>query len=133
MELEGIKKDFKRQLEISQRTIPSRLAISFNDGKAIGSVNSYYIDGDSKKRAVGIGICDDNYWSMGIGEKALRKWIDFWLDEQELETLYCEIWSGNIPMMKLAEKVGFVELEREKNIRRVRGKDYDGITYLYTR
>lgn len=40
MELEGIKKDFKRQLEISQRTIPSRLAISFNDGKAIGSVNS---------------------------------------------------------------------------------------------
>ena len=36
--IEDIRKDFLHQIKISNREIPSRLAISLEDGKAIGSV-----------------------------------------------------------------------------------------------
>lgn len=129
-DIEVLKKDFIRYIEISRRPTPGRLAICIDNDRVIGSVNSYFIDGIPSKRAVGIGICEDSYWGMGIGERALRSWIDFWLGEQRLDTLYCQTWSGNMPMMKLAEKLGFVELERSKNSREIEGKKYDNITFI---
>jgi RimJ/RimL family protein N-acetyltransferase len=32
-------------------------------------------------------------------------------------------------MLKLAEKIGFIEIEREKKSRMVRGEYYDGLTF----
>lgn len=128
-EIEDIKKEFKLQLEISNRETPSRLAISLQNGKAIGSVNRYITD---SKLAIGIGICDDDYWGMGLGKEAFQMWIDFWNQKGEKD-IYCETWSGNERMIKLAEKLGFVEIERRKSSVEVEGKKYDDMTYKLKR
>lgn len=55
---------------------------------------------------LGIGIYDKKFWNTGIGKVAMLQWIDrTFQDYLELEHLGLTTWSGNIGMMKLAEKL----------------------------
>lgn len=108
-------------------------------GKHIGWVSSYPIDEhyewvdeireDQKiYRAIGIDICQSNVWGNGIGTSALCAFINYYLDNGVTE-LYTQTWSGNIRMIRCAEKLGFVECNRNVGIRHVEGKSYDGLTF----
>lgn len=111
------------------------------DGTHIGSVNSYMINGDYEwtpiKRAkpgemlfrtVGLDICESTYCGKGLGTEALAAFIGYYLKNGETE-IFTQTWSGNIRMVKCAEKLGFELCNREINFRHVRGKDYDGLTF----
>ena len=89
------------------------------NGKHIGWVCSYCIDenyewvgkaeeGQIVHRAVGIDICESDSWGNGIGTNALRAFMDYCLDSGACE-LYTQTWSGNVRMLRCAEKLGFTE------------------------
>ena len=111
------------------------------EGNHIGTVSSYMINenfewisvkdikpGDKAFRAVGISICESCFCGKGFGTKALAAFINYFFENGEDE-IYCQTWSGNIRMVKCAEKLGFEECRRKKDLRFVRGKHYDGLTF----
>ena len=46
-----------------------------------------------------------------------------------MDELHTQTWSGNIRMLRCAEKLGFVECNRNVGAREVDGKKYDGLTF----
>ena len=46
-----------------------------------------------------------------------------------MKKMYVQTWSGNLPMIALAEKLGFRQVCRKKGIRTVRGRKYDALTF----
>ena len=110
------------------------------NGRHIGWVSSYmmneryeWIGADTIQpdqmvyRAVGIGICEPEFWSKGVGTAALRAFIDYHF-KNGFDALYTQTWSGNVRMLRCAEKLGFVECDRCVEEREVNGKKYDGLT-----
>ena len=49
--------------------------------------------------------------------------------ERGVDELYTQTWSGNVLMVRCAEKLGFVECDREVGEREVDGQKYDGLTF----
>ena len=111
------------------------------EGNHIGTVNSYMINenfewisvkdikpGDKAFRTVGISICESSFCGKGFGTKALAAFINYYLENGEDE-IYCQTWSGNIRMVKCAEKLGFEICKRKIDYREVNGKKYDGLTF----
>jgi RimJ/RimL family protein N-acetyltransferase len=105
----------------------SRLEIDTITGKHIGWVTSYYIDDNKEKTAVGIDIPSIGDRKKGCGENALSLFMAYLFHSKNI--LYTQTWSGNNAMLFLAKKIGFIEIEREKNTREVRGNIYDGLTF----
>ena len=124
-----------------------RLEIEWN-GRHIGSVNAYHIDenyewigkaengqpahlaesGQMVHLAVGVGICEHDLWGNGIGTNALRAFINYQL-KIGADEIYTQTWSGNVRMIRCAEKLGFVECNRNIGTREVDGQCYDGLTF----
>lgn len=113
------------------------------NGRHIGWVSSYPIDenyngihqvkeGQTIHRAVGICICEPDVWGHGIGTNALRAFMNYYF-ENGMEELYTQTWSGNVRMLRCAEKLGFVECNRNVGSREVDGKKYDGLTFRATK
>lgn len=109
------------------------------DGVHIGSVNAYLIDenwewvqqpapGQKVYRTLGIEINDPQYWSCGLGTQALAAFIHYHL-KHGLRDLCLQTWSGNVRMIRCAEKLGFMECNREVGLRHVRDGVYDGLTF----
>lgn len=102
----------------------------FVDGNLVGCVTRYWMDKRTRWLEIGIIIFDVNYWSKGIGTKALRLWItDTFQTYPELEHVGLTTWSGNLGMMKCSEHLG---LTKEACIRKVRywqGVYYDSVKY----
>ena len=44
-------------------------------------------------------------------------------------SFYTQTWSGNLAMVRVANKLGFKEVCRKANYREVSGKRYDAITW----
>ena len=111
------------------------------NGRHVGWVSSYSIDenyewideikdGQTVHRAIGIDICEPDVWGNGIGTNALRAFIKYYF-ENDVEELYTQTWSGNVRMLRCAEKLGFKECRRDIGIREVNGKKYDRVTFKF--
>ena len=119
-----------------------KLEIQWN-GRHIGWVSSYPIDenyewideiGEGQKvyRAVGIDVCEPDVWGHGVGTNALRAFMNYYFDGG-VDELYTQTWSGNVRMIRCAEKLGFVECNRNVGTREVEGRKYDGLTFKLAR
>lgn len=108
-------------------------------GRHIGWVSAYDIDenyewvgkpeaGQSIQLAIGIDICEPDVWGNGIGTNAFRAFINYYF-ENGVDELYAQTWSGNTRMIRCAEKLGFVECNRNVGTREVCGQKYDGLTF----
>jgi len=120
----------KSNLEKSPE-VYSKLEIDTLDGRHIGWVSSYNIKNDQNKTAVGIDIPAVTDRGKGYGKNALTLFMAYLFGYKNI--LYTQTWSGNTPMIRLAEKIGFVETSRIKNVREVRGKRYDALTFAITK
>lgn len=109
------------------------------NGRHIGWVSSYHIDknyewvgnsedGQTVYRAIGIDICEPDLCGKGIGTKTLRAFMNYYFENGASE-LYTQTWSGNVCMLRCAEKLGFVECDRDVGEREVDGQKYDGLTF----
>lgn len=133
----------KKLLKLSEPKdeIRWRLEIETAEGKHIGAVSSYMINedfcwiplseakpGEKLFRAVGLSICESSFCGKGLGTKSLAAFINYYFENGEDE-IYCQTWSGNIRMIKCAEKLGFEVCRRKIDYREVNGKKYDGLTF----
>ncbi len=111
-------------------------------GKHIGWVSSYMIDenfdwiaeehvkeGQKVYRTVGISICESAIWGKHVGTNALRAFIQYYADHG-CEEICTQTWSGNVRMIRVAEKTGFQECNRVTDECEVGGKKYDGLTFV---
>ena len=109
------------------------------NGRHIGWVSSYYIDenyewaektgdGQAIYRAIGIDICEPDLYGNGIGTSALRALMNYYLEHGANE-LYTQTWSGNVRMIRCAEKLGFTECDRDVGAIEYNGQKYDGLTF----
>ena len=108
-----------------------RLAIVDKQTDALlGLVSRYWQSEETKWLSIGIVIYDPANWRGGIGYEALGLWCEYlWVAMPELVRLDMRTWSGNIGMMRLAEKLGFQEEARFRKARIVDGDYYDGMGY----
>lgn len=109
----------------------SRLMIETPTGEHVGSVNSYYVDGDEEKLAIGIVIPPLSARRKGYAYAALTLFMEHLFKTRDV--LYTQTWSGNVRMIALAEKIGFKEVRRLKDLREVNGEKYDGLTFAITK
>ena len=109
------------------------------DDHHLGRINSYALDNSLKwkhwpkeglpdKIAIGIDICDSESWNKGLGSMAVTAFIGYLL-QSGIQDIYTQTWSGNIRMIRCAEKIGFVECSRIVANRHIRGSVYDGLTF----
>lgn len=109
------------------------------NGRHVGWVSSYHIDdhyewfrktedGQAAHLAVGIDICEPDLYGKGIGTKTLRVFMNYFF-ENGVNEIYTQTWSGNVRMIRCAEKLGFAECDREVGTLEVRGQIYDGLTF----
>jgi len=121
----------ERQRDALNKTpvIFTKLEIETNLGQHIGWVSSYGINGDKTKTAVGIDIPPIDARGKGYGECALSLFMAYLFIKSDLDTLYAQTWSGNTSMIRLAEKIGFIEIDRIYKLREVKGKKYDALTF----
>jgi len=104
--------------------VRSRLEIEF-EGIHAGFVSSYFTEA-SPHRFLGIEICEPSLRGKGIGTAALEAFMDYYKGENEF---FLETWSGNIPMIRCAEKLGFSEVGREKAAYNIDGELFDALTF----
>lgn len=124
---------------ILEDTLRWKFEIEVN-GKHLGWVSSYLIDENYEwtssdtyskeiRRAIGIDICEKEFWSKGIGTNALKAFIEYYWN-MGVQKIYIQTWSGNERMLKLAAKLGFKLCHTQKNFRIVHEKYYDALTFI---
>lgn len=103
-----------------------------NDNVHIGWVCSYtdleYVENKEEIPAIGIDIPELKHRKNGCGTKALKMYMDY-LAGKGYKSFYTQTWSGNLPMIRVAEKLRFQEVYRKKDHREVNGVKYDAITF----
>ena len=109
------------------------------NARYIGWVASYYINEhdvftsrDTGRCAIGIDIPDMASRGKGYAYQALSLFINYLTEHGEQE-ICLQTWSGNERMVHIAEKIGFEECGRKKDLRLVRGKKYDALTFRLNR
>ena len=100
------------------------------DKQIIGIVSKVWIDANTRWLEVGIIIYPVNYWSHGYGTSALRLWLDeVFSTTEQLEHIGLTTWSGNIRMMKAAEKLGMTQEAVIRKVRFYNDTYYDSVKY----
>lgn len=114
-----------------------KFEIDTRDGIHIGGVNSYLNDIEYNWKpasqggclhTLGIDICESAYWYKGYGTQAFTAFINYHFSKG-ITDIYTETWSGNYPMIAMAEKIGFEVCNYEEKLRELRGQLYDGLTF----
>lgn len=96
----------------------------------IGQVNWYWKSEETLWMEIGIVIFNEDYWGKGIGYEALKLWINnIFYENPKLVRLGLSTWSGNLRMMHLAEKLGFIKEAVYRKARIVNNEYYDAISY----
>jgi len=125
--------DQKRaEIEDRSSTSPPRsLVIAGRQTDALlGIVTWYWESKETYWPGLGIVIFDETNWGQGIGHEALGLWTDFLFRAlPEITRLDLRTWSGNHGMMRLAEKLGYLEEARFRKARIVEDEYYDGLGY----
>ena len=102
------------------------------DGAHIGWICSYtdleYIENEENILAIGLDIPSMENRKNGCGTKAFQMYMDY-LKAHGHKSFYTQTWSGNLAMVRVAEKLGFKEVCRKENYREVNGGMYDAITW----
>ena len=103
------------------------------DGAHIGWVSAYddlgYLENLDKIPAIGIDIPERRHRRHGYGREALTLFLDY-LKSRGHTCVFTQTWSGNAPMLRLAERLGFREYARAKDLRTVNGQKYDAVTLI---
>lgn len=96
----------------------------------IGSISRYWESVETQWLSVGLTLYDPAHWGQGFGFEALGLWSDYLLTKMpKLVRLGLVTWSGNPGMMRLAEKVGFVQESCFRKARIVNGRYYDSVGF----
>ena len=112
-------------------TVRHRAAIALKETDAfIGQVSRYWISQETNWTAIGVTIYDPEHWGKGYGFEAVGLWSEYLFEvEPTFVRLDMRTWSGNIGLMRLAEKLGYQQEACFRKARVVEGAYYDGLGY----
>jgi len=142
--IEGLRRHLREQMAAPLPRPRTQLWIERIGGPLLGWVNRYHDDPAERSTWVGIDICESAYWGQGLGTEALRLWLSYLLSELRFprgeEASFCPVqdalrrvrlgtWSGNLRMIRCAEKCRFVLVDRRVGVREVRGERYDAVEF----
>lgn len=138
---EAFRREMEESLQRPREDFRWEFELDTAQGVHIGAVNAYLIDeswqwirrGDVKPgqktyRTLGIEINEHRFWSGGLGTQALAVFVQYHL-EHGCQDLCLQTWSGNVRMIRCAQRLGFLECHRQIGNRQVRGESYDGLTF----
>ena len=138
---EKCRRECLEQLKKEKAGIKRTFEIDTTDGCHIGTVSCYPTGTDfqhiSWKNAqdngefwytLGIVICESTLWCKGYGTQALTAFCKYFIN-QGISNIRLQTWSGNVRMIRCAEKICFVEVNRITGNRHIRGGVYDGLTF----
>jgi RimJ/RimL family protein N-acetyltransferase len=123
------------KLKIEQNNFPtprSQLVIAdIENDQILGVVTCYWESIETNWLCIGIIIYDsEKSWGKGIGFEAMKLWIDYlFLNHPQIVRLDMRTWSGNIGLIKLAHKLGFIQEACFRKARIVDNKYYDGLGF----
>jgi len=128
------------QIEEARRRLRERIAkplptprtelwIERIGGPLLGWVSQYHYDPAVRTTWVGVNICESAYWGQGLGTEALGLWIAYLFAQLDLASVRTATWSGNVRMVRVAEKCGFVLVKTTAGAREVRGERYDALEF----
>ncbi len=122
----------RARVEESRWAVP-RLVLPVVDvthDQLIGEVSRYWQSEETDWLSVGIVIFDPENRRQGYGYEALGLWSDYLFRElPNIPRLDMRTWSGNRGMMRLAEKLGYVQEACFRRARIVDGEYFDGLGY----
>lgn len=102
-----------------------------DSGAMLGEVTRSGADGGS---GLNIVIYNPDLWGYGLGYEALGLWCDYLFRvEPVFERLRIRTWSANAGMIRLAQKLGFVEQSRDRQAAVVGGRRFDALNYTLER
>lgn len=113
--------------EIHNEELPRWMLIETVEGEMIGTVSYYWEHQPSHWLEAGIVIYKPYYWNGGYGTEALKFWVSHLFESMSLVRVGITTWSGNMRMMKAAEKLGFQLEGRLRKCRYYNGEYYDSI------
>lgn len=125
--------EIKHPQDMSKLQMRLEVCIKNEQQTHIGMVACYFIDEgyhineQGSRLAIGMNIYSKKYRSSGYGTSAYALYMNY-VKKFGYQTIYTQTWSGNIPLLTMAKKLGFQECNRYVDLRLVRGKRYDGIT-----
>jgi len=76
---------------------------------------------------LGILIYDPAWWGGGVGKRALSLWVQDTWDWTDAHVLTVTTWSGNLRMIRAAQRLGFRECARVREARQVDGQRFDSV------
>lgn len=117
----------KRWLEGDRRPPYPFLEIETKGNIHIGWVVVYYHENDPHMPEIGISIPEDKYWGRGMGTEAVYLWVDYLFNTRKFTRLGFCTWEGNKGMIRIGEKLGFIEEVRIRKSCEVNGIFYDRI------
>ncbi len=132
VELMNKMEQLKVQIATQQFPFPrtSMVIAEAVSNRLLGNVTWYWLSKETNWVAIGIVLYDHNCWGKGFGFEALGQWIDYLFESMpSIVRLDLRTWSGNIGMMRLAEKLGFQLEARFRKARIVGGLYFDGMGY----
>jgi len=108
-----------------------RLAIADAESdRLLGVVSSYWESKETFWLCAGIIIYDPDDWGKGLGFEALGLWTDLlFKTHPQIVRLDMRTWSGNRGLMRLAEKLGYLQEACFRKARIVDGQYFDGLGY----
>jgi len=125
-----VRKIEKKIFNGKKALLNKKMIVDKKRNELIGQVNWYWKSEETKWLEIGIVIFNEEYWGKGIGYIAFPMWIDEILETfPEIVRIGLSTWSGNLRMMKLAEKIGLKREAEYKRARIVNGEYYDSLSY----
>jgi putative hydrolase of HD superfamily len=131
-EISGLIETVRKRITTADFPDPRARLIIAEPGsnKMIGQVSRYWISDETHWLAAGIVVYDPALWGQGLGFDALGLWTDYLFHSlPQLVRLDLQTWSGNVGMMRLAEKLGYRLEGRFRMARIVKGEYYDSMGY----
>jgi len=131
-DLENYVLEVKQKLENWEKEpiLDKKMIIDKQNNKLIWAVNWYWKSQETNWIEIWVVIFNENYWGKWIWFQALKIWIqDIFLNFPNLVRIWLSTWSGNIRMMKLAEKLWLQKEACYKKARIVNGEYYDSLSY----
>lgn len=99
-------------------------------GVHLGWTNRHRAGEDGSLIAIGIDLPDVDRGARAAGTTAFALHAAYRFRVDGCSELYSTTWSGNLPMIGLAVRVGFEECACEAGAREVRGRTYDALRFV---
>ncbi len=124
--IQDLKNDFLKAADV----LDNKRIISNEKNEIIGEVSWYWKSKETNWLEIGIVIFNEKFWGKGIGYLALKLWMsEVFNEKREILRIGISTWSGNMGMIKLAEKLGMRKEAEYRKARIVNGEHFDSVSY----